>query len=532
VCELVGHLHAKDPDQRYSSAREVSEILAQCLSDVQEGRQPRIPAPSMADTVLRPAMSSTTPPSDRALKKPLARLAAIAVVLMVALGFTEATGVTELAPTFVRLFTGSGTLVIEIDDPTAIVAINGEEVTIRGGGIEELTLRPGEYQVEKIKDGETVREELVSITRGGRSTVRMTLESSTVAETTEGIDLIQLLEPSRDFRDEGLKIRDGKLITPQFKRPGAVGVIPYGPVPDEYDIELQLQRLSNHFAGFNFGIVVGGRQVCVGMDCGFNEKVWGLDRLGEDYAHQPGNPTRNPGRRLIIGQTSDVTIQVRKNHVTASCNGEVLIDWTGDPELLSVYHEFDVPDSDSLFFVAQADFIVHRMTLIPRNAPASVEGRDTTVVAAPPLAKAPFTEEEARQHQQAWADYLGVPVEQEISLGQNKDGKDVTLTMVLIPPGEFMIGTTDDEQGRWLSEAKAQNPNAKPDTFAAISMEDDRFVRITKPFWLSKLEFKTGQFRRFVESTGYRTDAETNGQGAARRLQGYHCHNRQHGHGT
>lgn len=178
MCELIGNLHAKDPDQRYSSARGVSEILAQCLADVQEGRQPRVPAPATADTVIRPAVSAETRPSTPSSKKPLAQLAAVIVVLLVALGFTEATGVTELAPTVVRLFTGSGTLVIELDDPTATVAINGEEVTIRGGGIEELTLRPGEYRVEKIKDGETVKQELVSITRNGRSVVRMSLESS------------------------------------------------------------------------------------------------------------------------------------------------------------------------------------------------------------------------------------------------------------------------------------------------------------------------------------------------------------------
>lgn len=185
------------------------------------------------------------------------------------------------------------------------------------------------------------------------------------------IDLIELLEPTRDFRDDRLKIRDGKLVTPQFKMPGAIGMIPYGPVPDEYDIELRLQRLSNYFAGFNLGIVVGGRQVCVGMDCGYKEKVWGLDFLDGIAAHRPENPTRNPGRRLIIGQTSDVTIQVRKNRVTVSCDGETLVDWTGNPERLTVNDGFGVPVSNSLFFVAQADFIVHKMRLIPRGTVTS-----------------------------------------------------------------------------------------------------------------------------------------------------------------
>ncbi|MCA9120823.1 MAG: SUMF1/EgtB/PvdO family nonheme iron enzyme [Planctomycetaceae bacterium] len=518
MCELIGHLHAKNPDERYQSAREVSELLAYCAKELEAGRVPQIPNPSKAgqEHEAESVAIATTQREPSRQHSRRTKVAVAAIALLVLLGITEMTGVTQLASTIIRLTTGSGTLVIETDDPDVTIAINGEAVTIRGGGIDELTLRPGQYRVETIKDGETVQQELVSITRGGRSTIRITLESSPVAATVEGIDLIQLLDPARDFRDDRLKIQDGKLITPQFKNPGAIGMIPYGPVPDEYDIQLRLQRLSNHFAGFNFGIVVGGRQVCVGMDSGMKEKVWGLDFLDGKAAHRSENPTRNEGRKLIVGKTSDVTIQVRKNHVTASCDGEQLIDWTGDPERLSVYSGFEVTDSGSLFFVAQADFIVHSMTLIPRSESASVEDRSATV-AAPPQAKAPFAEGEAKRLQQAWADYLGVPVEKEIVLGQDKDGKDVTLTMVLIPPGEFMIGATDEEQGKWLSVAKAANPNASDDKFTTIYMEDQRFVRITKPFWIARTEFTKEQFRRFVEgSGGYRTDAETNGIGGFR----------------
>ena len=49
----------------------------------------------------------------------------------------------------------------------------------------------------------------------------------------------------------------------------------------------------------------------------------------------------------------------------------------------------------------------------------------------PSLAIAPFTPQEARQHQKAWADYLGVPVEYENALG---------MTFMLIPPGKFLMG--------------------------------------------------------------------------------------------
>ena len=42
---------------------------------------------------------------------------------------------------------------------------------------------------------------------------------------------------------------------------------------------------------------------------------------------------------------------------------------------------------------------------------------------SPPLAIAPFTPEQAKQHQQAWADHLGVPVEFD-ELDRDEDGLD------------------------------------------------------------------------------------------------------------
>jgi len=326
MCKLIEHLHAKDPDERYGSAKEVSDLLARCLADVQEGREPRIPLPtqSTGETELWPPLTSKSRDTNRTSKNLLGRIAAVAAVLFVSLGLAEASGVTGLSSTVIRMLYGSGTLVIEVDDPNAKIAINGEEVSIQGAGVDELTLRPGEYSIEAAKDGQTVQQELVSITRNGRTVVRMTLE----------------------------------------------------PVSDS--------------------IVT---------------------------ASNPSTPMQSP----------------------------------------------------------------------------------------PPLAVAPFDEAQAKQRQQAWADYLGVPVEKEIVLGQDKQGEDVKLVMVLIPPGEFLMGTNDVEKAKWLEEFKARKPDGHARTLHLESPQ--HFVRITKPFWLGKYEFTTGQFGEFVESSHYKTDAETNGKG-------------------
>ena len=46
ICELIGHLHAKNPEKRYGTAREVSELLAECAKELEAGRVPQIPDPS------------------------------------------------------------------------------------------------------------------------------------------------------------------------------------------------------------------------------------------------------------------------------------------------------------------------------------------------------------------------------------------------------------------------------------------------------------------------------------------------------
>ena len=122
---------------------------------------------------------------------------------------------------------------------------------------------------------------------------------------------------------------------------------------------------------------------------------------------------------------------------------------------------------------------------------------------SPPPAIAPFNAATAKKHQEAWTDYLGVPVEQDVDLGGG-----VKLTMVLIPPGEFLMGTSDQEVARLLEDETTE------EGINVVSAEGPQHrVRITKPFRLSRHEVTRGQFRRFAEETGYKTRAEQFGDG-------------------
>ena len=109
---------------------------------------------------------------------------------------------------------------------------------------------------------------------------------------------------------------------------------------------------------------------------------------------------------------------------------------------------------------------------------------------SPPPAIAPFDAAKAKEHQAAWAKHLGVPVEMENSIG---------MRFVLIPPGEFDMGSTEEEVAKLLEEAKATN---QPSWYIERlpSEAPKHRVRITKPFYLGRCEVTQAEYERVVGS--------------------------------
>ena len=104
---------------------------------------------------------------------------------------------------------------------------------------------------------------------------------------------------------------------------------------------------------------------------------------------------------------------------------------------------------------------------------------------APPAAIAPFDAEQAKQHQAAWAKYLGVPVEYTNSLG---------MKFRLIPPGEFTMGSTAEEIAAALKEVgedkhwqeciKSESPQHK--------------VILTQPIYLGVNEVTQAEYEKVM----------------------------------
>jgi serine/threonine protein kinase len=171
LCQVIEHLHAKKPADRPASANEIADSLTRLLADLQQ--------PVAGGHV-------SNVPANRARWKRAPRrvlyAAAALVMLAVGLGMSEATGVTDVSGTVIRLFSPEGTLVVEVDDPNVSVTVEGGDVVITGAGAKEIRLKPGQYKVEASKDGKLLRQELVTVTRNGRQVVRISKEGESLAD--------------------------------------------------------------------------------------------------------------------------------------------------------------------------------------------------------------------------------------------------------------------------------------------------------------------------------------------------------------
>ena len=95
----------------------------------------------------------------------------------------------------------------------------------------------------------------------------------------------------------------------------------------------------------------------------------------------------------------------------------------------------------------------------------------------PKPASAPFTAQEAKKLQKEWAEYLDVEAECTNPLG---------MKFVLIPPGEFDMGTAQKQIEYLIGLAKQHGEGWEPEHMATEFPQ--RRVKITKPFYISAHE--------------------------------------------
>ncbi len=151
-------------------------------------------------------------------------------------------------------------------------------------------------------------------------------------------------------------------------------------------------------------------------------------------------------------------------------------------------------------------FARNDVELICANLSANDSGRKPQVdpkTAAPPRLIAPFSAEEIKQSQKAWSAYLQTPVEYENMIGMKN---------VLIPPGEFSMGSSEDDIKQISREAgEWKMPSWYTDRIAGETPLHR--VIITKPFYIGKFPVTVKDFRAFAKWGEYRPDPKETARG-------------------
>jgi formylglycine-generating enzyme required for sulfatase activity len=202
---------------------------------------------------------------------------------------------------------------------------------------------------------------------------------------------------------------------------------------------------------------------------------WCADWFGQDYykASPRSDPTGPPSGSIRVNRGG-------------SWGGAAWLCW-------SAYRDLREPGFRNIFLGFRVSLVLPDTAAQRVQPPAELKSQIPDLKSqitnpessSPPPAVAPFDANKAKEHQEAWAKHLGVPVELTNSIG---------MKLVLIPPGEFMMGSPKE-----LIEEELKAHSDDPWYKGHLPGEGPRHrVRITKPFYLGAYEVTQEEYQRVM----------------------------------
>jgi hypothetical protein len=394
LCDIIARLHAKKPEHRFQSAKEVADLLAQYLSQIQQ--HGTVPASGVASapralpgTVpvalsLRERNATPAAPSHR-LRRWAIRAAAIAALVAL---------VWWLHPHLLLFVRNSGYLRISGKNSAGVkleLSRDGEIVKeIKGLGFQGFDLAPGDYLLKAtnlkpggerpwsshpqfyvaIKGFFSARGEwkkadhvAFSVARGEFVTIEVA-QAAPAEPLRPAIDLVPLAQPDPKA---GTWKREGETLVsiprPPKDKMKFISVLPIRTeLPREFIVEAVIERLAGDDA-FAVNIPAFGTDFVVSVD-GYPWKGFysGLSYIDDKPYSE--NETAVRGRQLTNGQKHTLRVAVRTSGVAVDLEGKSLFEYRGGYEKLTPKRR---EYAGTTFFVQIVDspYRIHALRLIP-----------------------------------------------------------------------------------------------------------------------------------------------------------------------
>ncbi|MFP4058806.1 MAG: SUMF1/EgtB/PvdO family nonheme iron enzyme, partial [Candidatus Brocadiia bacterium] len=272
---------------------------------------------------------------------------------------------------------------------------------------------------------------------------------------------------------------DGVLVLESQPGNHFAGAVATRPIPrSRYEVAYEARRVRGEgdFASLTFPV---GEESCCLIVGGFQDgSVVGLDQV--DGRRADDNPTTHR-MDFATGRWYDVRLRVTDQGISAWVDGGRVIH---QPRAGHAFGLFPMGEAMRPFGLHAWSGRAEVRNIRLRRLKPYIESEDGPWKI---YLGWPFDAAEARRRQAETAKALGVPVEQDIDLDDG--GK---MTMVLIPAGEFLMGsppTTSPEQLKKVHGGKLE--------WWQREFPQHR-VRISRPFWLGKTEVTQAQWQALM----------------------------------
>ncbi len=409
---ILNRMLAKNPDERFVSASEIAMELAEFTKDAElpllftqasQSADLETDTKGTLKSTFDPVASSFTDTDSigtvvqpQAAGSPQARRRSPPWIMAIALSFLFVMA----AATVFYVTSGKATLVVEVDDEQVTVELQKHGLVVRDKKtgreyqiwkVGETRLSPGNYQIEPggqlmvIDDtGMKVKTDVFTLTRVGREIVRITLKERDHALDGKWIALFDGTS-LKDWAENGPKglwrVENGVL-----SGGGGLNKLVYVTQAfEDFDFRAECRITHNGNSGVFTRTTANNDH-----RTGYEVQIGRYEQYGTGslYGLAPYS------KQIVVEDewfTLDIT--VRRGRIVARVNGQETANYT---------------DADNRFPKGHIALQAH-----PQGGPVQfrkVEIRPIESNDVPPLAVAPFDTATAKRHQQAWADYLDLPV--------------------------------------------------------------------------------------------------------------------------